>query len=491
MNRFTKALASLTARLKYASIAFTNYTYLGWRTDWTKTGMRRGGLDYSSVGDGSGSSIAQACILWIARTFPEAPVQVLDLDGEAIKPHPMVALINRPNPFYSGLLLWMATLCDFKATGNAYWLKVRSGVGRPVELWYAPSFLIRPIWPQDGSKFISHYEYTPAGKPLDIKTTDVIHFRNGLDPQTRKGISDLASVVGEVFTDTEAAAFTGSLLKNLGIPGVVITPEGDSDIDPEGAALIKSEFQENFSGDKRGMPLVLGGPTKVQLMGFSPEQMDLKALRRVPEERISAVLGVPAIVAGLGAGLDRSTFANMAEAREMAYENGIVPTQRLLAAELQVQLLPDFVAAPDTQEVGFDLSRVRVLQDDMDKKYARLNVAVQGGWMMLAEARKEIGLEVKPEHDLYYIPMGITVTPAAELGKVEEPEPVDEDPDTTGDPDRDTLLELAELSKRRPGSKARKTATVSDADEAERLYEDQLRRTAALEPAKVGTNGRH
>jgi hypothetical protein len=81
------------------------------------------------------------------------------------------------------------------------------------------------------------------------------------------------------------------------------------------------------------------GKTKVEQFGFSPEQLLLRELRRIPEERVTAVLGVPAIVAGLGAGLDRSTFTNMAEAREAAYESGIIPTQRIIAEDIRFQLL--------------------------------------------------------------------------------------------------------------------------------------------------------
>ena len=99
--------------------------------------------------------------------------------------------------------------------------------------------------------------------------------------------------------------------------------------------------------------------------------MDLKALRRIPEERVTAVFGLPAIVAGLGAGLDRSTFANFKEAREAAYESNIIPTQRLLGAELKTQLLADFVGETDTWDLEFDLARVRVLQEDEDAKHTR------------------------------------------------------------------------------------------------------------------------
>ena len=53
----------------------------------------------------------------------------------------------------------------------------------------------------------------------------------------------------------------------------------------------------------RGKPHVSTAPIRIEQFGFSPEQMSLKDLRRLPEERISALLGIPAIVAGLGAGL--------------------------------------------------------------------------------------------------------------------------------------------------------------------------------------------
>jgi phage portal protein BeeE len=181
----------------------------------------------------------------------------------------------------------------------------------------------------------------------------------------RKGYSPLKSVLREVFTDDEAANFTASLLKNMGVPGVVVSPEKGVTLNDGDAEETKAYVKANFTGDKRGEALVMTGATKVEQFGFSPEQLTLKELRRIPEERVSAVTGVPAIVAGLGAGLDRSTFTNYAEAREAAYEQAIIPTQTLLGEEVWFQLLPDFEARTRSGwKAGFDLSNVRVLQED-------------------------------------------------------------------------------------------------------------------------------
>ncbi len=408
MSIATKALRSVGRWLTLKALTIVHGSGSAWSMLLLRTNY-----DYAAaVGDGSKSNIVMACVGWIARTFPEAPVRVMRqlADGqlESVAGHAMLQLLARPNRFYSGILLWMATLMDWTLSGNAYWVKLRNGQGRPVELWWVPSAIIEPKWDEQGTEFISHYEYAPRGLPLRLEVADVVHFRYGIDPlNTRKGLSPLASLLREIFTDEEAANFGAALLKNLGIPGVIIAPDDPTiDLGPEEAEAIKADFKAKFGGDKRGEPMVLSGKVKAQVLSFSPQQMDMKALRRLPEERISAVIGIPAIVAGLGAGLDRSTFANMSEAREMAYESNIIPTQRLLAAELQTQLLPDFDTATNLSVI-FDVSNVRVLQEDQNKLWDRMDKAVRGGWVWVSTAKRAVGLPVEPGDDVYLRGMAV------------------------------------------------------------------------------------
>lgn len=365
----------------------------------------------SKVGDGTGSSAVMAVVQWIGRTFPEAPLQVVAVDGQGrrrvLHGHPLTTLVERPNPYYAGPLLWMATLLDWTTAGNAYWLKVRDGAGRVAQLWWAPQRTMEPRWSSDGQSFISHYEYKPdGGTTLTIPTADVVHFRYGLDPQNpRKGLSPLGSLLREIFTDEEAGNFSAALLRNVGVPGVILAPEGDTELLPEDAEVLRAEFRARFTGDKRGEPMILSGRVKAQTLSLNPQEMELRTLRRIPEERISAVLGVPAVVAGLGSGWEHSTFSNYREAREAAYESNIVPTQRLMAAELETQLLPDFGAAWGETEsgkqkaengertmVGFDTTQVRVLQEDENQLAVRLATLVQAGILTREEARERLGI---------------------------------------------------------------------------------------------------
>jgi hypothetical protein len=120
--------------------------------------------------------------------------------------------------------------------------------------------------------------------------------------------------------------------------------------------------------------------------------MDMKTLHRVPEERISAVLGVPAIVAGLGAGLDRSTYSNVREAREMFTEAKLLPLWRFIAGEITRQLVPDFTSDASIV-VDFDTGEVRALADDLNAEAERLKTLVEAGIISTDEARAEIGYE--------------------------------------------------------------------------------------------------
>ena len=376
-----------------------------------------GPINYArAAGDVAMSSAVMACVRWVMKNFPEAPAEVLRTTAdatEAVPDHPLVLLLQRPNPAYSGLLLWAATVFSLNVNGNAYWIKWRNSArSRVVQLWWEPHFTIRPVAgaANDTQTFIDHYEVYRRGYWVPIPLADVVHFRDGLDPDNpRLGLSPLAAAMREIFTDQEAAAFTANLLRNMAVPGIVISPASpDATIaDPDD---VKLRFMAKFGGDHRGEPLVLNGAVKVDKLSFTPQELNMREIRFIPEERISALLGLPPGVAGLGAGLARNTFSNYAEAREAAYENNIIPTQRLLAAELDTQLLPD-LGNPATERVGFDLSQVRVLQDDQDKLYSRMAIGYNAGFLKRSEARQATGWPVEPGDDEYKTTPAATTAP--------------------------------------------------------------------------------
>lgn len=436
------------------------------------------------VGDGRNSSVLSAVVMWVARTFPEAPAVVHrwseeDEDFVTERNHDLVKLLERPNPFYPGPILWMATLACFLPLGEAFWLKVRrmgdvAGTGPPVEYWWIPNHLIEPKWPQDGSVYISHYDYRPSGlaaDPIRLEVKDVIHFRYSLDPENyRRGWSPVKVLLREIFTDDEAANYTAALLKNLGVPGVVIWPEEDAiPANEDEAEEMRRRFRGATSGDNRGDPLIPSFRGKIEKLSFNPQEMNLRDVRKIPEERVSAVIGVPAIVVGFGAGLDRSTFSNFAEAREAAYESGIIPLQRILASQLSLQALPDFEGDVADVRVGFDNTDVRILQEDQKALVERLDIAIRGGWATVADGRRRIGLPVEDQHDVFLRPLTMLEIPAfaSTTGSALRARPLAEQ--------RKMALKLATVARR----ERRERSIAAAADRLADFFEAQAGRIAS------------
>jgi len=387
---------------------------------WLSWDLPRTKFNYKQeVGDGLGASVIMAPVLWIARTFPEAPVllEQMDTEGEytQIPEHDFLTLMRKPNPFYSAPLLWMGTLISFTMDGNGYWIKIRSRAGKVVQTWYCPHFLMEPKSLEWSDAFIDYYEYSPGNRsPIRLDPEDVVHFRYGIDPRnTRKGLSPMYPVLREVFTDLEASNFSAAMLRNLGIPGVVMSPkEAGMKVDAE---AMKEKYMQKFGGDRRGEPYVATAPVDIEQLGFSAKDMDLSKLRNLSEERTCAMLGIPAAVVGFGTGLQQTKVgATMKELRELAYENNIVPTQRLFGEDLKTQLLSDFVETTqlDRYRVGFDIREVRVLQDDMNDRSKRTVEEYQGGLITRAEGRETLGRQSTEADNIYLQKLTVTEVPS-------------------------------------------------------------------------------
>jgi HK97 family phage portal protein len=385
------------------AISYGGYGYAG--NTWGRN------VNYAqAVGEPLDNSIVAATVGWIGRTFPEAPIRVVKetTSGEEVVPaHPLTMKLRQPNPYYSGALMWMPVMMSYILDGNAYLLKERTNGGDVLNLWYVPHWTMEPRW-TGPTEYVSYYDYRVDGQTTKIDPKDVVHLRNGIDPRnTRKGLSQIKSVIREIYSDNMATQYSAAMLSNFGTPGMILSPaNADQSFTPAQAGVIKQNVIEKTTGDRRGEPVIFLDPVKVDIPTFAPNQMNVRESQFTPEERVSAVIGVPAIVVGLGSGLQRSTFANYEQSREAAYQSYLVPVQRVIAADLTTQLLVDFGGAPD-ERVEFDYSEVSALNEDADKVATRAGQLFMQGIIDRARALAMIGEESQPtDKDVYFLARG-------------------------------------------------------------------------------------
>ncbi len=405
------------SRVAYDAKAYVLRFAMRYGSAWSGSGYSNAGKRDRlawKIGDGSGNSIVVAAVGWIKRNFPEAPPRVRekDEDGELgslvdVGARRLQEILLRPNDQYGRNILEMALAGDYWIDGNAYELLVRDETdGRVLSRWWAPSWSLEPKRGEESRAFVDFYAYRPtADSYFELRPEDVIHHRNGFDPDNpMKGCSPLRSVLREIYTDEEAAIYTATVLRNLGVPGVIIFPDEDVELEDADAEAIKAQFTNEFTAEGRGRPMVLSAKSRVERISFSPQELNLRDLRRIPEERVTGAIGIAAIVAGMGAGLDRSTFANYAEAREASYEENLVPTHRLWSDDYTIQLLPAFVADPLDFEIDRDYSEVRVLQEDENKRWERFGTAFAKGSITMRAFNQGVGLPVdEKERDAYFL----------------------------------------------------------------------------------------
>jgi HK97 family phage portal protein len=385
--------------------------------------------DYSeSAGDLCHNSATSNCLSWVAKNWPQAQATVVRLDADG-KPetvdHPLPALLRRPSPLYNGRILMQAMLRDYYGygRGNAYAYIVlgNGGNGDPIELQWLPSSTMKACVHDDGPPY---FEYRPrgwAGDPYRLPIERVLHLRNGMRAENPLiGVDPLQAIVPEVATDNEAVAWQYKLLKKGAVPPWLIGPKGKEDGAYASFSQEEGDFFKKAAGEKiyEGEGLVLPAAFELIKLGWDPKSMVVGETQRKSEERIAGAFGLPAVVAQLGAGLDRSTFNNYEEARQAGWEDCIIPLQDEFADEVTAKLLPLFAASgKDSTDliVAYDRSRVRALQDDESAKATDAANLFDKEVIDRASAKRRIGEKPLPEDEGLY-KSDATAAPAPEPG---------------------------------------------------------------------------
>ncbi|MEV2277861.1 phage portal protein [Nocardiopsis sp. NPDC049922] len=401
------------------------------------------------------NELVYACLMELATSMPEATLRVYGPDGlgEPKEGHPLRRLLADPNPILSEFELFEITVIHLYLAGTAFWEIVRDQAGRPIQLWPLRPDLVR-FWLQPNGRLRFGF-WTPRGT-VDLGE-DVIAFRlpNPIDPLV--GQPPLRPAIRAVALDNEATDFVKALLQNRAVPGTVITVQQQLD---EGIAdRLVTKWKAKFGGSRRGEPAVLQKGMDAKVLGLDLDKLEFPDLRTIAESRICMAFGVPPILISAKVGLDRSTFANYAEARRSFWEETIMPLQRRFKDVIVRALLPlvndASFSVPRRVAVRWDRSEVLALKESEQAIWERANSALRAGAITVNDFRRTVGMPLVDGGDVFLRPAGVmptladgTPTGGAALGDetedtVQEDAAAEEDEDTT---EEDDGLEGASIS---------------------------------------------
>lgn len=441
MPTFVERLSAAIKALRFPlnGSANTPYTIFPTMQDWQHAITNAlPGSATAPTSDPAQSSLVMSAVRWVSTTLPEAPVEVMEPGEEGpeiIENHKLPELIRKPNPYTDEPTLWKAFAYSWVISGNAYWIKFRNQFNQVVELWNEPYTSIRPRWVNDKkgtyipaekstsnpgigrndspNLFINYYEVDRDGGQYRIEPEDVVHFKDGEDPNNRRlGLSFIGTILREIFGDSAAADYAGGLLAANGIPPFVLSIDDKiGQLTQEDINGIKDRLVQQIRSNGGREPLVTQF-ARVEKMGMTADEIDLTASRFMGEARFAAVIGIPVECLNLGLGNEHSTYNNVTEAEKAGTRRYLVPLWWAIDQAITRQLLPEF-DQDESHYVEHDTTEVAALQPDENAESLRVVGEYQGGVITRAEARTQRGRDVDPQgrDDVYFVKPGTeTVT---------------------------------------------------------------------------------
>lgn len=370
------------------------------------------------------NSAVFACVSALSFAFIEPPLKIYRAaDKEELPKHPTRQLVIKPNDIMGEGELWLHTIIYAAIGGNAYWHKVRNGQRKVIGLKPYHIGNIAPV-PGRSESWVDGYEYdNGTGEKTPVPKEDIVHFKwPSVDlSQPWIAMPPLLPALREVATDNEAVRYLKAILQNDAVPRMVMYVPGDSDLDldsEEKQARLKAQFRAKYGGDNRGDLAIVTGGAKMERISLNLQELSFDAIHRIPESRITAAMRVPAIIAGLNAGLENSTYSNYGEAKEQFTRGTLGPLWNLFASEVASD--PDL--NPDGDIIAFEMSEVQALQEDTNARWERLTAALNAGAITINDFLRGVGHETTLAGDVRLIPTDriLVKMDAAEIEIVEQ-----------------------------------------------------------------------
>jgi HK97 family phage portal protein len=335
-----------------------------------------------------GNVVGFRCVRMIAEAAAALPLRFTE-GGASLTEHPLMALLERPNPGQDGASLLEAVYGFLQLAGDAYVEAVAGPDGRPCELHALRPDRIRVIPGPDG--WPEGYEYRVGAKAhrFDMAGGDppVLHLRSFHPLDDHYGMSPMEAAAASVDLHNAASRWTKALLDNAARPsGAVVYSgvDGRGTLTDEQYRRLVEELESNHQGARNaGRPMLLEGGLDWKPMGYSPSEMEFLQTKNAAAREIALAFGVPPMLLGLPGD---NTYANYQEANRAFFRQTVQPLVRRTAAALSGWLGWRWGGAVRIEP---DLDRTPALSPERDAQWARVSRA---DFLDADEKRRLLGL---------------------------------------------------------------------------------------------------
>ena len=363
----------------------------------------------------------------IVTEFASIKPRVFDtVNKEFVEDHPILDLLQQPNPFNTCDLFLKTLATDFLVTGNAFFWATGPVIAKPLEL-----FSIRPqsvsVMTSGAVKVDSYrvsdleiqdiYQLTNVHNDFGLQASErlgefryyhqdvkeLFHFRdvNRLDRiQTNRhfGMNRLTPLFLEVDQYRQSSTHNLSILKRAGrSSGILISENPLTDNTRE---RLQKQMNDLYSGaENAGRMMLVDGAMKFEDLMKSNRDMDFLELKK---GNITAIYNtyrvpLPLVLA------EQMTLANMASATLSLYEGAVIPMTKFLYNQLTKALMPRYEDS-ENLVLAFDVFDIPALEKKRVQTAAEI---AKVGVLTVNEIRTLLGKEGLENGDQIFLPANL------------------------------------------------------------------------------------
>ena len=352
-----------------------------------------------------------------------------DDSRERLRPddHPLAEAIVHPWDRAGQVQFTMALLGSLLVHGNGV-MEVEQGRGDRIRFGELDYRYTKPILPwRDvvaGWNVLGEH-----GQPDREASSDKVLHAAWWSPLGPLGVSPLAQLGITLLIEDAAQRYQRATFRNGARPPSAITAtEQFLDLDRVERTALLTNLREDvdrlYSGpENRGRPALLPPGLDWKPIGHTAVEAALIEQRKIAMTEVAAVYMVPPPMI---AQLDRATYSNISELRQIAYTDGLGPPLVLIESAVNAQLVHALLGEDDVY-VEYDFGGV--LRGDRLKEVEALRESIASALQTPNEARSTLNLprSTDPGMDDFYLPTN-NLRP---VGSPPAPEERDVPPTTT------------------------------------------------------------
>lgn len=334
------------------------------------------------------------------RFVPDSPeIKLVDADVDTVR-----EFFRESN----GSQLLRLTYKDLLIYGEAFWLVVKRGNGKP--------FNARRLHPQYMSEqvsgaFLTGWKFGPVyddDESLDYEADEVLQFKLDDPDNDIRGLSLLSSLEITVAGDLFSMRFNEKYFENAAHTGTIFNMKNAS---AEEVIRNREWIDQNYVGNENAhRPIILEGDIDVQKSVNTRQEMQFIELRKFSRQEILSVLDIDPTKIGVNEDSNRSVSK---EADNTFRQENIAPLQLIVEEEINNHLLRKLFGFEHMLFRQNDSSRRDML--DMMKLYGE---AEKLGVYSINQIGAELGLPAIPGGDVHFIQTAAGAIPVEWLDDV-------------------------------------------------------------------------